>query len=474
VNRDLLIAVAPGEMRAVLAEEGRAVELHIARLGDGSRIGEIHLGRVVRLLPDLPAALIEIGAERPAFLSAEDAVDAAPADKRGAGIAAWLTEGQAVLVQITRDTQGDKAIGVSLRLRLAGRLLTLTPTRGKLVLPRGSDPEQRSAMEALFSAEKGAIVKPAALTAEPEALRAEIAALRARWTAIRESARKAAPPALIEAAGSPVGRLLAGVLTPPPDRILIDDRAAFAAARRWLQQHRPELVPALAYEDGLDDIFERHGVASDLDSAMSRRVPLPNGGSLIIETAAAMSVIDVDGGAAVGGRRGASRSALAVNLAAATEAARQIRLRNLAGAMVIDFISMRSAGERAQVLAALAAALASDPAEPQILGWTRLGHVELTRRRGSRPLAEILFEPAAGEPVKSALTVALEALRAASRQAAMQPGRTPRLIVHPETATTLAGAAAGALRELADRLASEVAVTVDPERSREAFDIRME
>ena len=426
----------------------------------------------------MPAALIEIGADRPAFLSAEDAVDAAPPGKRDAGIAAWLTEGQAVVVQITRDAQGDKAIGVSLRLQLAGRLLTLTPTRSKLVLPRVTDPDQRAQLDALplellLSAGEGAIVHPAGLAAERDALRAEIAALRARWATIQERTRNAVPPALIETAESPIGRLLAAVVAAPLDGILIDDRAAFAAARRWLQQHRPDLVPLLAYDGGSDDIFERHGIAGDLDSAMRRRVALPGGGSLIIETAAAMSVIDVDGGAAVGGRQGASRAALAVNLAAASAAARQIRLRNLAGAIVIDFISMRASGDRAQVLEALAVALASDPAAPQILGWTRLGHVELTRRRRSRPLAEILFEPA-GAPTKSALTIALEALRTAARQAALQPGRTPRLIVHPEIAATLAGPASAAMRELTDRLAGEVAVTVDPGKSREAFDIRLD
>jgi ribonuclease G len=474
VTRELLIAVAPGETRAVLAEDGAAAELHIARLGEGNRLGEIHLGRIVRILPDLPAALVEIGTERPAFLSAEDAVDAAPPGKRDAGIAAWLIEGQAVLVQITRDAQGDKAIGVTLRLRLAGRLLTLTPTRGKRVLPRGSDPERRVRLEALLPAGMGAIFHAAALAAGHEALQAEASALLARWAALRERAGGLAPPALVQAPQSAAGSLLAALLAVAPDRILIDDRAAFAVARNWLQQHRPELVAALVYDGGSDDLFERHGVAGDLDAAMGRRVALPGGGSLIVDTTAAMSVIDVDGGAAVAGRQGASRAVLAVNLAAARVAARQIRLRNLAGAIVVDFVSMRSAGDRAQVLAALSAALAADPAAPQVLGWTRLGHVELTRRRGARPLAEILFESAVGAPVKSALTIALEALRAAAREAAAQPGRTPVLIVHPEIAATLSAAAAPALRELAGRLACEVAVTVDPLRSREAFDIRLD
>ena len=154
---------------------------------------------------------------------------------------------------------------------------------------------------------------------------------------------------------------------------------------------------------------------------------------------------------------------LAVNLAAAEMAARQIRLRNLAGAIVIDFVSMARRGDRERVGAALQQALADDPAQPQILGWTRLGHLELTRRRRHKPLAEILFErPADGAPVKSALTTALEALRAAARQAAHFPARAPALIVHPAVAAALAGPAASGRRELEASLARKVAIVSDP------------
>jgi ribonuclease G len=164
---------------------------------------------------------------------------------------------------------------------------------------------------------------------------------------------------------------------------------------------------------------------------------------------------------------------LGVNLAAAAAAARQIRLRNLAGAIVIDFISMERRGDRERVVAALQQALAGDPARPQILGWTRLGHVELTRRRRHRPLAEILFErPAGGMPVRSALTTALAALRAAARQAAHQPARAPSLIVHPAVAAALAGPAAAARRQLEAALARPVAIVSDPIRGRDTFDIR--
>jgi Ribonuclease G/E len=172
--------------------------------------------------------------------------------------------------------------------------------------------------------------------------------------------------------------------------------------------------------------------------------------------------------------RGAPRAAiLAVNLAAAGMAARQIRLRNLAGAIVIDFVSMTRRADRERVGAALQAAFADDPAQPQILGWTRLGHVELTRRRRHKPLAEILFErPAEGAAVKSALTTALEVLHAAARQAAHHPAGAPSLIVHPAVAAALDGAAATGRRQLEAALARNVTIVSDPARARDTFDIR--
>ena len=469
---ELLIAAGPGELRGVLVEDGRAVDLRIVRDGEGGRVGEVHLGRVVRLLPALQAALVEIGLDRPAFLAIEDTAGAA--DGR-------LAEGNSVLVQIMREAQGDKAASVSRRLRLAGRLLTLTPGRAGIVMPKQADPARRQRLASLLEGrlpdEVGAALGRAALAAAPDAVATEVAALQARWASLQQRAARATPPARLDDDAGLAGHLLAAFAEQPPERIVIDDRAILAATRSWLACHQPGLPRDLALHDGADDIFERHGVADDLAAAMAIRVALAGGGegagALIVETTAAMSVIDVDGGDAVAGRGDPRMAVLGVNLAAAAAAARQIRLRNLAGAIVIDFISMERRGDRERVGAALQQALAGDPAKPQILGWTRLGHVELTRRRRHRPLAEILFErPAGGVPVRSALTTALAALRAAARQAAHQPARAPSLIVHPAVAAALAGPAAAARRQLEAALARPVAIVSDPVRGRETFDIR--
>jgi ribonuclease G len=482
MGRDLLIAAGPGELRGLLVENGRACELRIVRDDGGGRVGDIHLGRVVKLLPALPAALVEIGLDRPAFLSAEDAAGAAPADKRDAGIAAWLTEGQAVLVQVTREAQGDKAVSVRMRPRLAGRLLTLTPLRAKLVMPRAIDPEARQriaeAIEGHLAEGQGAVIASKAFAATPETLQAELASLQARWVSLQLRARQATPPARLagESGGEAglVGELLAALVELPPDRVVVDDRATLAMARAVLAHQPADARPSLAMHEDSDDIFEHYGMADELAAALSTRVALPGGGALIVETTAAMAVIDVDGGDAVVGRGDPRAAILAVNLAAAEAAARQIRLRNLAGAIVIDFVSMTRRGDRERVGAALKAALASDPAEPQILGWTRLGHLELTRRRRHKPLAEILFERPEGAPLKSALTTALEALRTAARQAAHHPAQAPSLVVHPAVAAALAGPAAAGRRQLEAALARKVTIVGDPARQRDAFDIRFD
>jgi ribonuclease G len=480
LSRELLIAVGPGELRALLVEDGRASELRIVREDGGGRVGDIHLGRVVKILPALPAALVEIGLERPAFLSAEDAAGAAPPDKRDAGIAAWLTEGQSVLVQVTREAQGDKAVSVRMRPRLAGRLLTLTPLRSKLVMPRTADPEARrrlaAAIEARLEEGQGAVVGIDAIAATPERLDAELAALQARWASLQRRAIRATPPARLAGEsggeGGLVGELLAGFADLAPDRIVVDDRATLALARTVLAHEPADTRPSLALHEDSDDIFEHHGMADALAAALSARIALPGGGALIVETTAAMTVIDVDGGEAVTGRGDPRAAILAVNLAAAEAAAREIRLRNLAGAIVIDFISMTRRSDRERVGAALQAALADDPAVPQILGWTRLGHLELTRRRRHKPLAEILFERPDGAPVRSALTTALEALRLAARQAAHHPAQAPSLVVHPAVAAALAGPAAAGRRQLEATLARKVTIVSDPTRQRDTFDIR--
>jgi len=460
LSRALLISVGPGEAWAALCEDGAPVALRIARSGAGPRAGTLFLGRIVALDPALPAALVDIGADRPGFLSAEDALP-----RTGIG---GLNEGEAVVVQVTKEARADKAVGLTLRPRLEGALLDLRPGRPGVVAARGLDASDRARIAAVLAAiaapGEGFVLRAGAEMASEAALAADAASLRARWQAVEAARRSATPPARLEPEPEPVAELLAALAGAAPDRIVIDDRAAFAAARHWLLRHRPGLAPRLALHAEAGPLFETEGVAAAIEAALSPRVALAGGGAITIEATAACVTIDVDSGGA---------AAKAANLDAAREAARQIRLRNLAGPIVIDFITLSRPGERDAVRAALAAALADDPARPQLLGWTRLGHFELVRARRHAALDEILFERSAeGGRVKTALSVALEALKAVAREADAAPACAFRLAVAPEVAACLEeGAARPARLGLEVRLGRAVAVMAEPGRKRAAFDI---
>jgi ribonuclease G len=463
VSGTLLIAASPGELWAALVAEERLRQLRVFRVEAGrGRVGEVMLGRIVALKPELPAALVDIGVARPAFLSAEDATP---------GIST-LTEGAAITVQVTKQARADKTVGVSTRLRLAGRFIDLTPGRPGVSAAKAVPPAERerllAALREIAGTGEGFVLRAAAGVTAAE-LAADAESLRARWWAIEAARTRAKAPAPLEPPPLPLATLLAAFAPAMPEAIVIDERAAFAEARLWLARHSPALVERLSLHREQQPLFEHHGVAGDIAAALSPRVLLPDGGALTIELTAAATLIDVDSGAARG--RGAAAAILAVNLAAAQEAARQIGLRNLTGPIVIDFVGMRERRDRDRVRAALSEALARD-ADAEVLGWTRLGHLELVRKRRSAPLAELLFERAPGGGwVKTPLTVALEALRALAREAAAAPARAPVLHVHPEVAAALSGEAGAARRELEGRLGRAVDIVAEPRRARDGFDI---
>ena len=467
MSRTLLIAASPGELWAALVEDEALRELRVFRAGARSgRVGDVILGRVVALKPELPAALVDIGLERPAFLSGEDA---AP----GAGVAA-LHEGEAITVQVTKEARADKAVGVSTRLRLSGRFLDFTPARPGIVAAKGVALAERerlvAALGEIAGAGEGFVLRAPASGATPADLAADADSVRARWRAIEAARARTRPPAPLEPPPTPLAMLLGEFASAAPDSIVIDERAAFAEARGWLVRHDPALAERVTLHRERQPLFEHHGVAGDIADVLAPRVLLPEGGALTVELTAAATMIDVDSGAAAHGRK-ARAAILATNLAAAGEAARQIRLRNLAGPIVIDFVGMRDRRDRDRVRDALTAALADD-VDAEVLGWTRLGHLELVRKRRHAPLAELLFTRAPGGGlVKTPMTVALEALRALAREAEASPMRAPVLRVHPEVAAALANEAGAARQELEARLGRAVEIVAEPGRAREGFDM---
>jgi ribonuclease G len=474
LDRALLISAAPGEWRAALLEGRVPVELFVER-GDRSEAGSIHLGRVRRLVPALAAVLVDIGDHRPAFLPQSEIL---PRGKQP-------HEGECLLVQIRREPQGGKAARLTMAATLRGQIIELTAGRrglrgGEALSPdarnqllaalttlthparEAGSPLSRIAGEGTERSEEGEgelglrLLEPAPF----EALAAETVVLVSRWNDILDRASRLVPPARLDPISTPAA-VIASVLPGTPNQILVDEPAAIPEIRRAFPRAAVEHRPDTEWPIDFGTVF---------DAALSETIALPGGGSVHFEATRAGVLIDVDTGTPETGST--ERSGLRTNLTAAETIARQIRLRNLGGGIVIDFVGLDSKASRERVRAALAGGLAADPASPQILGWTRLAHLELMRPRRGRPLAHALLERRPdGALVKTAVTVAHEALRTWRRELRAQPGRQWRLIVAPDVATALADEAAGAVQELEQRFARKIAIEADSSYRRERFQI---
>jgi ribonuclease G len=451
-RRELLIAAGAGEWRAALAEGGAAVELYVER-GDGEEVGSIHLGRVVRKLPALAALLVDIGGARPIFLAERDLL---PRGK-------VPDEGERIVLQIRREAQGGKSARGTMRLSLRRGAVELVGGAAGVAGREALPPEHHDRLAATLGSAAPEAAAGLRFVGAPsaEAALAEVALLTRLWVDIHEQARSLAPPLRLYPPATFAGAL-AGAMPVAPERIVVDAAAAVPEIRAAFADTPVRVEPEALWPLDLDAVF---------DEALAPTVALAGGGAVHIEPARAAVLIDVDSGSPAAGVPEQMR--LAADLVAAAAIARHIRLRNLGGGIVVDFVGLDRARARKEVGSALAEALTSDPLRPQILGWTRLGHLELMRPRHGRPLADALCERSAGGVfVKSAPTVAHEALRAVRSAARAEPGRGWEIAVAPEVAAALAGPLAAARGALEAWLARGLAVRAEPGRARDRFDIR--
>ncbi|MGQ0663661.1 MAG: ribonuclease E/G [Pseudomonadota bacterium] len=364
---EVLIEVGAERLRAALISKGRLVDLMIEPRRREGASSSVYIGRVVRSAPGLGAAFIDIGLARPALLDAGRA---------------RLAEG-AVLVEIVEEAAGDKGARVSRRMALAGRYVVLLPEGAGIAHSRRiADQEARRRLallaKGLARPGTGLIVRQAAVAA-PEAVAAEVARLSEAWRLVAARAKDATPPLCLHDDGDGLSRLLRE-LPAQRGRIVFDDRATAHRARQLAEHVYPDLAPRIELGPPGEKLFERYGVAEILAGLDAPRVALPAGGEIAIEATTALTAIDVDSGQGAG-----AGARLDANLEAAAEIGRQVRLRDLAGLIVVDFIRLEGKADRAQVLAALGRAVAGDRRPVQVLGWTAAGLVELIRPRARTP-----------------------------------------------------------------------------------------
>jgi len=377
----LVCHVMPNAFLLALVEQGRLVDLQIVRRDRPSRVESIFLGRLERVMADLDAAFVDIGTGKSGFLRAEDR----------AGIDDWPPPGAPLLVQVRNDGDGDKGPRLSMNLAITGRYVVFHPVGSGVGFSRRIEGESerdrlRGHVEGLLDG--GIVLRTAAAGAGAEVLRADAERVAERWEKLRRLALDAVPPADLSArvAGErdPIARALRdhGATL---EEVIIDDRAMARALQDQMDRLGEKI--RVRWHNGPMPAFDIDDVAGQVDTALAPRIALASGVEVLFEPGETLIAVDVDSGSA-GGRQGrAPRRPVDVNLEAAPAIAQQLRLRNLAGAVVIDFVTMRSAYDRDKVQAALAETLAGDPVPTQIYGFTRLGLFELTRARRGPTLA---------------------------------------------------------------------------------------
>ncbi|WP_039917482.1 ribonuclease G [Cellvibrio mixtus] len=432
MSEEILINVSPVETRVALVENGVVQEFYIERSHGETYVGNIYKGKVVRVLPGMQAAFVDIGLERTGFIHAADMMPEPPeGEVRRAevpDIRSLVREGQTLLVQVAKDPISTKGARLTTHLTLSSRYLVYMPNANHIgVSTRIEDePERerlRSAVETAVAEQEirgGFIVRTVAEGAEAEAIVADIPFLLRLWEDLTQKLPGLGVPAELHRDMPLYLRALRDMARAPIDRVRVDSRLTYQQMLEFVSKYSPQLIDLIDLYSGDRPLLELYGVEEEIHRALEPRVALKSNGYLIIEQTEAMTTVDVNTGAFVG-HRNLEETIFKTNLEAATAIARQLRLRNLGGIIILDFIDMKDPEHQRQVLRTLEKALEKDHAKTRITGVSELGLVEMARKRTRESLEQMLCEPCpvcqGRGQVKSAETVCYEIFREILRMA---------------------------------------------------------
>jgi ribonuclease G len=489
MSEQILINVTPAETRVAMIGAGVVQELFIERAASRGLVGDLYMGRVARVLPGMQSAFIDIGLERAAFLHVADIWEHRRANGEAPKpIERILSEGQALLVQVTKDPIGTKGARLSTQVSIAGRLLVYLPHDPHIGISQriedeGGRQQLRERVQELLPPEEtgGFIVRTQAEAASDEELRADLDYLRHLWGVIRErslgghaTGAAGAPPRRLYQDLSLAQRVLRDMVGPGTERVVVDSRENYLKLAAFAQAYMPQVNGKLEHYTGERPLFDLYNVEPEIEKALSRRVELKSGGYLIIDQTEALTTIDVNTGGYVGSRS-FDDTVFKTNLEAAQSIARQLRLRNLGGIIIVDFIDMESGEHRAAVLDEFKRALARDRTRVTVNGFTALGLVEMTRKRTRESLAHVLCEPCPtcggrGE-VKTAHTVCYEILREILREARAFQAREFRLLASQPVIDLFLEEESASLAMLSDFIGKPVSMQVETGYLQEQYDI---
>ncbi|MBR9906834.1 MAG: ribonuclease G [Gammaproteobacteria bacterium] len=488
MSAEILMNVTPTETRVALIENGILQEIHIERQAKRGLVGNVYVGKVSRVLPGMQAAFIDIGLEKAAFLHASDIVtqieqaeDIAHGTMPVADIAQLVRPGQQILVQVVKDPLGTKGARLTTDITIPSRYMVLMPQSPHVgISQRIEDEKERNRLKQAAlpycDEEGGFIVRTAAEGASDDELQRDAKFLRRLWDTIQKRRKGMRKIGLVYEDLNLSCRILRDFVGGQIERIRVDSRVTYDLLSEFVKEFIPELTEALEYYAGERPIFDLFDVENEVQRALDRKVELKSGGSIIIDQTEAMTTIDINTGGFVG-HRNLEETIFNTNIEATQAIARQLRLRNLGGIIIIDFIDMQNSDHRRRVLHSLEQALAKDRAKTSINGFTTLGLVEMTRKRTRESLEHVLCSEcpvcSGRGSMKTVETVCYEVMREIVR--VNRAYAADHFMVYASAAVTemLLNEESHALAELEVFIGKQVKVLVEPLYHQEQFDVVM-
>ncbi len=484
MSEDILVNITPQETRVALTIQGAVQELHIERTASRGRAGNIYLGKVVRVLPGMQSAFVDIGLERAAFLHVADIWTARQQDGSSPPplpIERLLFDGQSIMVQVVKDPIGTKGARLSTQISIAGRMLVYLPQDPHIGISQRIESEadremlKKKVQGLIPEDEKGGfIIRTMAEDATDHDLERDIEYLRKTWASITQQARNVPAPALLYQDLNLAQRVLRDFVSDDTASIQVDSRENFVMLQQFAQTYTPSVMPKLVHYIGERPLFDLYGIEEEIDRALSRRVDLKSGGYLIIDQTEAMTTIDVNTGSYVTGRN-FDDTVFKTNLEAAHAIARQLRLRNLGGIIILDFIDMENEDHQRSVLTELKKALARDRTKISVSEFSALGLVEMTRKRTRESLAHVLCEscPACGGrgEVKTARTICYDILRELLREAKQFNPKEFRILASQVVVDMFLEEESPHLAMLSDFIGKPISLQVESLYHQEQYDI---
>ena len=482
MSEEILINVTPQETRVAVMQLGVVQDLYIERSSSRGIVSNVYLGKVKRVLPGMQSAFIDIGLERSAFLHVADIWEnGSNSGEPAKPIEKILFDGQALLVQVIKEPIGSKGARLSTQISIAGRLLVYLPQEMHIgVSQRIEGTEQRDALRARLQAalppdhQGGYIIRTITETADNLDFLADITYLDKLWHNLQNAAQNASAPQLLYQELNISLRVLRDFVDNDTTLILVDSRVTYQSMLEFAQAYNPSAAERLDHYQGARPLFDLHGVEEEIERALSKRVDLKSGGYLIIDQTEALTTIDVNTGGFVG-LRNFDDTIFKTNLEATQVIARQLRLRNLGGIIICDFIDMDTQEHRDAVLEELKKALSRDHTRISVNGFSSLGLVEMTRKRTRESLAHVLCEPCPtcqgrGE-VKTAQTVCYEILREIVREARQFSAREYRILAAQQVIDLFLEEESQALAQLSDFIGKPISMQVETIYTQEQYDV---